>query len=75
MKNSFRFAAALAAISAVFAAAPNTLTPEEKKQMLFVLGQVYDRELRDIARAIETYQTILDLDPEDVTVATAPSAP
>ena len=30
-------------------------TPAEKKQMLFVLGQVYDRELDDPERAIETY--------------------
>src|SRR6185295_65431 len=30
--------------------------PEDKKQMLFVLGQVYDRELRDATRAIEVYQ-------------------
>ena len=41
--------------------------PEDKKAMLFVLGQVYDRELKDSTRAIETYQTILDLDPDDVT--------
>jgi tetratricopeptide (TPR) repeat protein len=39
--------------------------------MLFVLGQVYDRELKDLTRAIETYQTILDLDPEDVTAIQA----
>jgi tetratricopeptide (TPR) repeat protein len=45
--------------------------PDEKKQMLFVLGQVYDRELSDPARAIETYQGILDLDPEDVTAIQA----
>lgn len=40
--------------------------PGDKKQMLFVLGQVYDRELGDVARAIETYQAILDLDPEEL---------
>jgi tetratricopeptide (TPR) repeat protein len=40
--------------------------PAEKKQMLFVLGQVYDRELANPDRAIETYTAILDLDPEDV---------
>ena len=40
-------------------------TPDEKKQMLFVLGQVYDRELEDPERAIETYSSIIDLDPED----------
>ncbi len=45
--------------------------PDEKKQMLFVLGQVYDRELKDMTRAIETYQTILDLDAEDVTAIQA----
>ncbi len=45
--------------------------PDEKKQMLFVLGQVYDRELKDVTRAIETYQSILDLDAEDVTAIQA----
>src|SRR6185312_1265716 len=40
-------------------------TPAEKKQMLFVLGQVYDRELGDPERAVETYSSIVDLDPED----------
>ncbi len=39
--------------------------PVEKKQMLFVLGQVYDRELGDPERAVETYSSIVDLDPED----------
>ncbi len=39
--------------------------PVAKRQMLFVLGQVYDRELRDPARAIETYNAILDLDAND----------
>src|SRR5438552_620612 len=46
-------------------------TPDEKKQMLFVLGQVYDRELKDSTRAIEVYQSILDLDPEDSTAIQA----
>ncbi|MCS6914793.1 MAG: tetratricopeptide repeat protein [Myxococcales bacterium] len=41
-------------------------TIEEKKQILFVLGQVYDRELKDVDQAIVTYQTILDLDPNDI---------
>lgn len=39
--------------------------PEERRQALFVLGQVYDTELQDIDRAIDTYQQILDLDPAD----------
>ena len=46
-------------------------TPAEKKQMLFVLGQVYDRELGDPERAIETYSSIIDLDPEDYDAAQA----
>jgi tetratricopeptide (TPR) repeat protein len=48
--------------------APN---PAEKKQMLFVLGQVYDRELNDPERAIETYSSIMDLDPDDYDAAQA----
>ena len=46
-------------------------TPAEKKQMLFVLGQVYDRELGDPERAVETYSSIIDLDPEDYDAAQA----
>ncbi len=45
--------------------------PQDKKQMLYVLGQVYDRELGDVSKAIETYQGILDIDPEDVTAVQA----
>ena len=45
--------------------------PAEKKQMLFVLGQVYDRELDDPERAIETYTSIMDLDPDDFDAAQA----
>jgi tetratricopeptide (TPR) repeat protein len=41
-------------------------SPEEKKQMLFVLGQVYDRELHDVGKAIETYQAILEIDAEEL---------
>ncbi len=40
--------------------------PEAKKDALKVLGQVYDRELKDVGKAIETYQAILDLDPDDI---------
>ena len=46
-------------------------TPADKKQMLFVLGQVYDRELGDPERAVETYSSIIDLDPEDYDAAQA----
>ncbi|MDB4980275.1 MAG: Tetratricopeptide 2 repeat protein [Myxococcales bacterium] len=45
--------------------------PAEKKQMLFVLGQVYDRELGDPERAIETYTSIMDIDPDDFDAAQA----
>lgn len=40
--------------------------PEERKQALYVLGQVYDTELKDIDRAIDTYQAVLDIEPDDV---------
>jgi tetratricopeptide (TPR) repeat protein len=40
--------------------------PDSKKQMLYVLGQVHDRELGDIGKAIETYQGVLDLDPDEL---------
>ncbi len=40
-------------------------TPEQKKEVLSVLGQVYERQLNDPAHAIETYSAILDLDPND----------
>ena len=46
-------------------------SPSEKKQMLYVLGQVHDRELQDPARAIDTYKEILDLDPDDYDAAQA----
>ncbi|HPH66136.1 MAG TPA: hypothetical protein PLF40_10345, partial [Kofleriaceae bacterium] len=40
--------------------------PADKKQMLYVLAQVYDRELGDVAKAIETYQGILDIDADEL---------
>ncbi|HKE19803.1 MAG TPA: tetratricopeptide repeat protein, partial [Kofleriaceae bacterium] len=40
--------------------------PDDKKQMLYVLGQVYDAELRDVGKAIETYQAILDIDQDEL---------
>lgn len=40
--------------------------PEDKKAMLYVLAQVYDRELGDVAKAIETYQGILDIDADQL---------
>ncbi|TPV92869.1 MAG: tetratricopeptide repeat protein [Myxococcales bacterium FL481] len=38
--------------------------PEERCRLLQVLGQVYDAELGDVDRAIDTYQAILDIDPQ-----------
>jgi len=40
--------------------------PDDKKRMLYVLAQVYDRELGDVAKSIETYQGILDLDADEL---------
>ncbi|HTM19059.1 MAG TPA: tetratricopeptide repeat protein [Kofleriaceae bacterium] len=40
--------------------------PGDKRQLLLVLGQVYDVELKDVAKAIETYQAILDLNQDDL---------
>lgn len=39
--------------------------PAQRKQNLYVLGQVYDRELGEPERAIETYSSVLDIDPND----------
>ncbi|MDW8251719.1 MAG: tetratricopeptide repeat protein, partial [Myxococcales bacterium] len=40
---------------------------EEKKRIYYEQGAVYERELRDIPRAIDTYQRVLELDPDDLT--------
>jgi len=41
--------------------------PDDKKQSYYVLGQVYESELHDVDRAIETYLAVLDIDSEDTT--------
>lgn len=41
--------------------------PEEKKQVLYEVGAVYERELKDVSAAIDTYQRVLELDPDDLT--------
>ncbi len=43
------------------------LDPDEKKQVLYEVGAVYERELSDVENAIDTYQRILELDPDDLT--------
>ncbi|MBL8945869.1 MAG: tetratricopeptide repeat protein, partial [Myxococcales bacterium] len=45
--------------------------PDERRQYLYVLGQVYDSELKDVARAIDTYQAVLDIDPSDAQAISA----
>ncbi|MCB9662249.1 MAG: tetratricopeptide repeat protein [Sandaracinaceae bacterium] len=41
--------------------------PDEKKRIYVEMGAVYERELQDVAKAIDTYQRILEIDPEDLT--------
>lgn len=40
--------------------------PEEKKLIYYQMGAVYDHELGDVSRAIDTYQRVLELDPDDL---------
>jgi tetratricopeptide (TPR) repeat protein len=40
-------------------------TSEEKKEVLYVLGAMYEREVKDVRKAIETYQRIIEFDPDD----------
>jgi golgin subfamily B member 1 len=41
--------------------------PDEKKRIYYEQGAVYERELGDVPRAIDTYQKVLELDPDDLT--------
>ncbi|MFO0693530.1 MAG: hypothetical protein U0230_08245 [Polyangiales bacterium] len=41
--------------------------PDEKKRLYVEVGAVYERELGDVSKAIDTYQRILEIDPEDLT--------
>src|SRR4029079_583572 len=43
------------------------LDPTEQKLILSQVGAVFERELSDVKRAIDTYQRILELDPDDLT--------
>jgi golgin subfamily B member 1 len=40
---------------------------DEKKLILYQEGAVYERELSDVVRAIDIYQRVLELDPDDLT--------
>ena len=39
---------------------------QEKKGIYYQVGAVYERELGDVPRAIDTYQKVLELDPDDL---------
>ncbi|MGF1469684.1 MAG: tetratricopeptide repeat protein [Sandaracinaceae bacterium] len=41
--------------------------PEEKKRLYLEVGTVYETEVGDIDKAIDTYQRILEIDPDDLT--------
>jgi tetratricopeptide (TPR) repeat protein len=41
--------------------------PLEKKSLLVELGAVHERELGDTAKAIDAYERVLELDPDDLT--------
>ncbi len=43
------------------------LDPGEKKLILYQVGAVFERELRDVGRSIDTYQRVLEIDPDDLT--------
>lgn len=40
--------------------------PEEKKRIYYQVGAVYERELGDVENSIDTYNKILELDPDDL---------
>ena len=40
--------------------------PTEKKLIYYQIGAVYEREIGDVPRAIDTYQRVLELDPDDL---------
>ncbi|MFK7992146.1 MAG: tetratricopeptide repeat protein, partial [Sandaracinaceae bacterium] len=41
--------------------------PDEKKDIYVEVGAVYEREIGDVEKAIDTYQRILEIDPDDLT--------
>lgn len=41
--------------------------PDEKKRLYLEVGAVYERELKDAAKATDTYARILEIDPDDLT--------
>ncbi|MEZ4254353.1 MAG: tetratricopeptide repeat protein [Polyangiales bacterium] len=43
------------------------IDPDDKKALLVDVGAVYEHQLKDTVKAIDTYQRILEVDPEDRT--------
>ncbi len=41
--------------------------PDEKKRIYVEMGAVFEREVGDVDKAIDTYQRILEIDPDDMT--------
>jgi tetratricopeptide (TPR) repeat protein len=41
--------------------------PDDKKRIYVEMGAVYEREIGDVDKAIDTYQRILEIDPDDLT--------
>jgi tetratricopeptide (TPR) repeat protein len=41
--------------------------PDEKKRLYFEVGSVYESELKDVSKAIDSYNKVLELDPSDLT--------
>ncbi|MGE0785808.1 MAG: tetratricopeptide repeat protein [Sandaracinaceae bacterium] len=41
--------------------------PDQKKSLYLEVGAVYEREIGDVDKAIDTYQRILEIDPDDLT--------
>ncbi|MCB9599498.1 MAG: tetratricopeptide repeat protein [Sandaracinus sp.] len=43
------------------------IDPDEKKRLYAEVGAVWEQELKDNAKAIDSYQRILEIDPDDLT--------
>jgi tetratricopeptide (TPR) repeat protein len=42
------------------------LDPDERKAIYYTMGSVFERELKDTSKAIDVYQRVLELDPDDI---------
>lgn len=50
----------------VYSRKVDLVADSEKKQVLYEVGAVYEHELHDVPKAIDTYSRILELDPNDL---------